>query len=543
MATIDKIRVSGVTYDIVDGSAVHSLDGYWTSGQTNDAITAATGALAETIAEQDYASKAYVQSAITEAGGTTTATVQTMIDESISGKADSSAVTEEISSAVSAATSGAVYNFSVIKQNGGNKLFYYLTKGTGDYPSQTIFEAGSGLTLDNNLVLKVDTSVIASKNDIPSVSGYADAVAYDSNSKEMKFYHGGTGGSEVFSFDASPFLIDGMVQNVEIKDVTISGESVTCLVISFNTDAGKQDINIPISSIFDASNYYTTAQTDSKIAEATSGKADSSAVTEEISAAVSGKVNVSDNQVEAYGVVSTTATTSDGSYSADSYTNGAFYAIAGSSDDYSKPTSSYDVTVIDSSGNVVFTESGSSKSYSLDNEYLTISITSHDYDGYYTGDVTLTAKGSYRFSNVEVSIGGMYQGGKEIRYYTSSTKYPSYQSAEAIENNIYPKLDSIDTALNDKQNTLTPGDGIQISGNVISVTGAPLTIDNTVTSGSSNPVKSSGIYDFVTGETATKQDTLVSGTNIKTVNNESVLGSGNIATLQAEVSGTTLIFS
>lgn len=291
MATIDKIRVSGVTYDIVDGSAVHSLDGYWTSGQTNDAITAATGALAETIAEQDYASKAYVQSAITEAGGTTTATVQTMIDESISGKADSSAVTEEISSAVSAATSGAVYNFSVIKQNGGNKLFYYLTKGTGAYPSQTIFEAGSGLTLDSNLVLKVDTSVIAIKNDIPSVSGYADAVAYDTNSKEMKFYHGGTGGTEVFSFDASPFLIDGMVQNVEIKDVTISGESVTCLVISFNTDAGKQDINIPISSIFDASNYYTTAQTDSKIAEATSGKADSSAVTEEISAAVSGKAD------------------------------------------------------------------------------------------------------------------------------------------------------------------------------------------------------------------------------------------------------------
>ena len=291
MATIDKIRVSGVTYDIVDGSAVHSLDGYWTSGQTNDAITAATGALAETIAEQDYASKAYVQSAITEAGGTTTATVQTMIDESISGKADSSAVTAEISSAVSAATSGAVYNFSVIKQNGGNKLFYYLTKGTGEYPSQTIFEAGSGLTLDTNLVLKVDTSVIASKNDIPSVSGYADSVKYDTNSKEMKFYHGGTGGTEVFSFDASPFLIDGMVQNVEIKDVTISGESVTCLVISFNTDAGKQDINIPISSIFDASNYYTTAQTDSKIAEATSGKADSSAVTEEISAAVSGKAD------------------------------------------------------------------------------------------------------------------------------------------------------------------------------------------------------------------------------------------------------------
>ena len=40
--TLDKIKLSGVTYDIIDSTAVHSLYGYWTSGQTNDAITAAT---------------------------------------------------------------------------------------------------------------------------------------------------------------------------------------------------------------------------------------------------------------------------------------------------------------------------------------------------------------------------------------------------------------------------------------------------------------------------------------------------------------------
>ena len=130
-------------------------------------------------------------------------------------------------------------------------------------------------------------------SDIPSVSGYADSVKYNSTSKYVEFYHGGTGGTKVFEYDASPFLIDGMVQNVEIKDVTISGESVTCLVISFNTDAGKQDINIPLTEIFDASNYYTKTQTDSKIEEATSGKADTSAVTASIEAAVSGKADSS----------------------------------------------------------------------------------------------------------------------------------------------------------------------------------------------------------------------------------------------------------
>jgi hypothetical protein len=53
----------------------------------------------------------------------------------------------------------------------------------------------------------------------------------------------------------------------------------------------------------------------------------------------------------------------------------------------------------------------------------------------------------------------------------------------------------------------------------------PDEIDNAPTSGSNNPVKSGGIYTALQG----KQNTLVSGTNIKTINNESILGSGNIS--------------
>ena len=54
MANITKIRISGSTYTIVDESAVHSLAGYSTTSEMNAAITAATGALAESIAEQGY---------------------------------------------------------------------------------------------------------------------------------------------------------------------------------------------------------------------------------------------------------------------------------------------------------------------------------------------------------------------------------------------------------------------------------------------------------------------------------------------------------
>jgi hypothetical protein len=319
---LDKIQLSGTTYDIVDSTAIHSTDGYWTSGQTNNAITAATNALAESIAEQGYQTSGDVQNAISGKVNTDTYTAYTAATEVVlSGKAETS--------------------------------------------------------------------------DIPSVSGYADSVKYNSTSKYVEFYHGGTGGTKVFEYDASPFLIDGMVQNVEIKDVPLTEEatltttvtsytfnsgatseaivkvtdgwwtdsqwkttflafgggsgsdctlaqdngsiycdkgtatntgntihiqtndaftnvyyqgitnlsyfesisavygSQTCLVISFNTDAGKQDINIPLTDIFDANNYYTKTEVDNAITAATDGLAVATAVTQEISEATSGKVDTS----------------------------------------------------------------------------------------------------------------------------------------------------------------------------------------------------------------------------------------------------------
>lgn len=285
MADLKKIKLSGVTYNIVDASALHTLDDTVTSGGTNavkgsgifNAITASTAAALQTVSEAGYQTSSDVQGAI-------------------SGKADSSAVTAEISAAVSG---------------------------------------------------KADTTALAS---------FFGAVNYDSNSKRINFYNETTGGTVLAYIDATDFIKDGMVDNVEIK--TISGASY--LAITFNSDAGKEEIDIPLTDIFDPTNY----------------------------------VDV------------------------DTYTA-----------------------------------------------------------------------------------------------YTAST----------------------DSAIGGKQDELTAGQGIDITNNVISVTGAPLTMDDNVTSGSSNPVKSSGIYNAITAATATKQDTLVSGTNIKTVGGETVLGNGNIALMTASV--------
>lgn len=95
-----------------------------------------------------------------------------------------------------------------------------------------------------------------------ALNGYADSVKYNSTSHTVEFYHGTTGGTKVFEFDASAFIVDGMVDNVEVDDVVSGSSTIKCLVISFNTDAGKQDINIPISDIFNPDIYYTKDEID-----------------------------------------------------------------------------------------------------------------------------------------------------------------------------------------------------------------------------------------------------------------------------------------
>lgn len=198
MAILDKIRLSGTTYDIVDASAIHSLENYSTTAQMNAAITAATTALAESIAEQGYQNAEQVQSAVT-------------------------AVTTPINNTLTAHTANTDIHVTI-----------------------------------------ADKSAWNAKLDAADVEGFFGAVDYDSTSKRINFYNTSTGGTVLGYVDATDFIKDGMVSNVEIKEVAGKG---TCLVITFNSDSGKQAIEIPISQIFDASNYYTKSEVDAELAK------------------------------------------------------------------------------------------------------------------------------------------------------------------------------------------------------------------------------------------------------------------------------------
>ena len=92
-------------------------------------------------------------------------------------------------------------------------------------------------------------------------NGKISTAQYNKADKKINFYSGATTETPVSSIDATDFIKDGMVSNVEIKDVASSG---SCLVITFNSDAGKQNITIPISKIFNSSNYYLKSETSGK---------------------------------------------------------------------------------------------------------------------------------------------------------------------------------------------------------------------------------------------------------------------------------------
>lgn len=204
MANISKLRLSGVTYTIVDETAIHDLSNYYTTAQTDSQITAATSALAQTIEEAGYQNASQVNSAIT-------------------------AVTNPINATLTAHTANTEIHVTLANKEAWN-----------------------------------------AKLDASDVEGFFGAVNYDKESKRINFYNTSTGGTVLGYVDATDFIKDGMVSNVEIKEVAEKG---VCLVITFNGDSGKQAIEIPISQIFNADNYYTKSQTDSAIAAYTYDKA------------------------------------------------------------------------------------------------------------------------------------------------------------------------------------------------------------------------------------------------------------------------------
>ena len=149
------------------------------------------------------------------------------------------------------------YNFS-----GDDFITFINGKGTrvltfldGDTPTVTSIDYITPTQLNNaSYVSKSElntASYVSSTSLNTTLTSYATSANYDSNTKKIYLKHGTTTLSEI---DATDFIKDGMVDTAYVQG--------TNLIISFNTDAGKEAVNVPISDIFNANNYYTKSEID-----------------------------------------------------------------------------------------------------------------------------------------------------------------------------------------------------------------------------------------------------------------------------------------
>lgn len=116
-------------------------------------------------------------------------------------------------------------------------------------------EIGGEIVTKENINTKFD-AIANKESGGGDVSGLFADASYDSETKRINFYD--NGGNIVSYIDATDFIKDGMVSNVEISNGN--------LVITFNTDAGQEPISIALTDIFNSENYYNKTEVDGKLA-------------------------------------------------------------------------------------------------------------------------------------------------------------------------------------------------------------------------------------------------------------------------------------
>lgn len=86
-----------------------------------------------------------------------------------------------------------------------------------------------------------------------TVLNLANKLEWDSNAKSLKLY---SGNHLLATVDGTTWVKDGMVESAAIV--------ANNLEITFNTDAGKEKISVPLTDIFNPDNYYNKTEIDSK---------------------------------------------------------------------------------------------------------------------------------------------------------------------------------------------------------------------------------------------------------------------------------------
>ena len=153
---------------------------------------------------------------------------------------------------ISSGEIGGVNTITITLTDGRTRSFTILNgSGTVD----DVFNINSPSPISNRAVTTKFNSL---DSQIADLFGDAD---YNSTNKTIQFWNKGRT-KILATIDARPFIKDGMVNSVYISNNT--------LVITFNTDSGREAIGVPLSSVFNPNNYYNKTQIDNRFSSITS---------------------------------------------------------------------------------------------------------------------------------------------------------------------------------------------------------------------------------------------------------------------------------
>lgn len=342
--------------------------------------------------------------------------------------------------------------------------------------------------------------------DPEQLAGLIADAEYISSASTIAFYN--LDGDEVCHLDAEPFITDGMVDNVQI-----SGSN---LVITFNVDAGKQPISIPLTDIFNPSNYYDKSATDTllngKVAvsdyntytaatnTALNGKADTSAVTA-VSDALSGKQDTllfyseEDNTQDGSkdGRIETTTEDTENGIIKSAYVGSSVYLA---------PSANLNAYTEVSNNEESYQKSAEVYAETDGGVFLNYNAQDNIENTYYDGQLNINGNGiilivdnGEDIVNLNVTTDGVDIDGDAVVTESMLDDYATVASLSGKADT--SAVTAVADALSGKQDTLIAGSGITISGNVISADGGggSITIDPTLDSGSTNAVANSAITD------------------------------------------------
>ena len=347
-----------------------------------------------------------------------------------------------------------------------------------------------------------------------AVSGYPNEAEYNPTDKNIYFKHNDTILNSM-TIDATDFIKDGMIESVEV--VPSGGTSYLKIVWNLDGSSGstKDTTYLNIGDLFEADNYYTKTDIDniengqnSKIDEI-SGKTDN--VITDVQT-LSGEVHTLSGKVQTMINVAVSGYPNEAEYNSTDkkiyfkHNNTILPSMTIDATDFIKDGMIESVEVVQSGGT----------------SYLKIVW---NLDG---------SSGSTK-KTIHLNIGDLFEADN---YYTTGQTSGATQIANALA----AKQNSLVSGINIKTinnesilgegnitiegggSSYTAGDGIDITNDVISVTGKVDTSAFTAHTADT-------VIHVTSDEKAAwngKQDQLISGVNIKTINNKSILGEGNI---------------